>query len=1027
MREGDRLLLPEAEAVGVAVADTVREEALPLGVHVLEAEALLVADCGERLPDKVADAEGVALRVAVHARLALGVCDTDAVADAEPALDSVRLAVALPDGAVAVGLREVVNDEPDRVAVAVAVCVPDRVPWQVALGVGVAVMRDDGDGEGDGVSESDAVLEAEALGVGETVEDRDGVRDVGVREGVGESARLPEGEADANGVPVCVCEQVRDAEEAVTEALAVVVAVVVGVLALRDAAVGVALQVADAALLDCERRGVSDAVREGDGREAVGVDRDGDGLAVAMAERVAVGGDAVGVREVVHVRVMEDGVGEPLPVTGGVRAALRVGVKDGVGLGEGVPVPAVLGDRDGLRLTEEVALGRAEGLRLHEGVMVDTVPVLDGGLAVMEVAAEGTWVGLLVTESVAGQLSVGVAELAEAVAVGEGDPVEDGAGAPDAVRVGVGLDDAVRDREAEREMVGVTEDRVGEAGDAVGEADRVAVAVRGPLGLRDGEEVADVREPDAVGVADRVSVAVDAVGVGVGLRDVVHLGEIERLQVLVGVAVPGPVSKGVPVGVPVCVAEGANDGVPGNVWLQVPEALRVVAVRVGRDGLDVMEHDPDTVTESGRVPLGGDAVSVVGVVVREVVRLAVAFREGLFDDEGLSVAVGVADGRDRDSRKPRVGLGVRDSDTVRVWEPLEDADRVHVAEEVAVQEGVQDDTLRVRVPVGVMVPGLRVVAGVGLRVRVRVAVEVAYPERVAERVLPVGVRLRVWLRLLHVRLHVGLCVGPERVLVHEDGLRLADAEVVRVAEADAPHVRLRVREQEAVGLPRPVIRADAVDVPVGVGVLEDEHVTVDGERLPGLPEAAGVPVPVAVGLGVAVWDAEGLQDAERDGVRDVAVVDRDRVRGGEGQRERVRVRELLRVSVALPESRLVMDRLWELDGVPEAVEVCVSRALRDVEGVGGRERELEAVHVRERLGTGEGVPLRVREGTTEAVDDGLRVRVAEREGVGRVCVRLRDKDRSPVGVCETVRVGVPLRERDAVRAPVRVAVALESE
>ena len=193
--------------------DVVRE-----GVRVTLSEALLETDVlaegdPEALAVSVGVLEVVALRVAVHARLALGVCDTDAVADAEPALDSVRLAVALPDGAVAVGLREVVNDEPDRVAVAVAVCVPDRVPWQVALGVGVAVMRDDGDGEGDGVSESDAVLEAEALGVGETVEDRDGVRDVGVREGVGDCVRLPEGEALADEVTLSVRVCVRDRDD----------------------------------------------------------------------------------------------------------------------------------------------------------------------------------------------------------------------------------------------------------------------------------------------------------------------------------------------------------------------------------------------------------------------------------------------------------------------------------------------------------------------------------------------------------------------------------------------------------------------------------------------------------------------------------------------------------------------------------------------------------------------------------------------------------------------------------------------
>ena len=381
----------------------------------------------------------------------------------------------------------------------------------------------------------------------------------------------------------------------------------------------------------------------------------------------------------------------------------------------------------------------------------------------------------------------------------------------------------------------------------------------------------------------------------------------------------------------------------------------------------------------------------VGVAVAEGVpgAVAVAVAEGVGVVERKSVSSREADGVPegvQDRLEDRFPVTEAVSEEEHDWDALSDSERERVSEAVCVWE----ETDGVGELLGLRVAVLRGRAegeDEGLRDTLAVAderlgVPVALREAVTEHVA-VGVRAAVregegvW---------VGVRDGRERVLLMD---------------------RVRV----GLGLPQ------EVGVAVGLGLTETLQVRVGPEV------AVGLPVPLAVGDGVA--------DVEREGVGRVA--ERDRVE--------------LQVSVRLADGLGVVDALdadHDSDEVAEPVRVLlvVAEGLSDTERLKVEKlRVSEPVYALPEADDVElGLSVGLRLGVGPGVGVGERLLLAEAEAVGRVgvgdAVGLAEAETEegvadgPVGVSEfdpvpvRVRVTVSVVRVPRVREGLRVAEAV---
>ena len=588
--------------------------------------------------------------------------------------------------------------------------------------------------------------------------------------------------------------------------------------------------------------------------------------------------------------------------------------------------------------------GTAERVRACETVRTRS------GVAV---AAMRVWVALREGVAEGGSAGVGVRVRVD-VAVGAS--VAEPVGAP------VGLGDDVADR-VER-AVGVWVTRSSE-----GDGERVREDVEASEALR-------VSEGEAVAVGDAVAVrrARDRVGVSVQVRGPgaveVRESDAESVHVTVGSAVGECDGAAVAALLTVGVLDPLGGEAVGQVvGVVVPVALAVRAREVEgvAAGVSVAVQVQLSVAAAGRESVG------VGVCEREREVCAVAVlkepvglgvRLAVRDGERLAVDVGSAVGL-WEGDLDRVALNIWEPDRVRVAERDEAGLRVPVAVAVQVADAVPDgdartapdaDLLGVAEPVRV-----REAASVGRRVRVGVGVRLRDAE--AESVSWGGgeaVPVAVWLR------------------VHD-----GDALVLGAEDSDAVHVKPRLREDVPERETVPTCVSEAVDR--GLDVAEAAAVAVGVKTAESESEAGreGLWVGVSEQLGcVRVWFAVGVVDGVWVG---------ETVKFAEGVVVGLAVRVTDTEAVVLPSP------------LSDALQLAVHVAERAEEAVGVRVRWADADTVKDDAvgrGDGEGVPVMVRGGESEAETVGERLHDPElREAVAdRVAVRR--------GVGDGVRVGV---------------------
>ena len=658
---------------------------------------------------------------------------------------------------------------------------------------------------------------------------------------------------------------------------------------------------------------------------------EGEGMSEALAREEAVARGVAEGSSTVDVGVdCKDALGRKEVVGRGV----------GVGMGDAVPMPPAAPVAVGRRgVPVLVPVGVAECVELEEGLfslggegvaLPEGVPDCRPGVPV----AGGVLLPPTPVPDVAG------------LALGAREAEEPGLVVAAVVRVAVPTAVAVAAR----------------AGEAVGGEEAVGRAVallRGAVGERDGEGVAEaVRVPspalaDSVGVADVVMETLAlAVEVGVGAEELVGGGEADTVGVPVAVAVGVMPAEAVRAPVGVVRAEGEAEGLPSALALAAPARDTV--------GCSVRVALPERVTEALPEALAAGEGEAKGVPVGAgPVRVTVRDIEG----EGLTVREGAA--------AEGVGIwpegvrwGVREVGGEGVGAPLPEAARgllrvgLGVGESVAgwgegevVGDSVSDCP---GVPVGGAL-GVPAAAGEGVS-----AVDALWAGDAVGAALPVPAAPR----------------GPD---VEGEGEALALA-VARV-----------LREGEGVG------RGEAVG---SRGVSEAAAL---GEEAP-LSEPVGVLLHCALGLAEELGQAEdeaesvGWEVAEGQGVLDVLPWPLAEG-GGEREEEGVGVpapgdSEAVGQSVALPEL-LLESRAGAREALPapplaeagtEADSVALAEPVPEPPAPPRLLVEL-TLGLREREGEGEGEGVSDAAAEADAQGVGLRERAGktllEAQGVAR--------------------------------------------